>query len=117
MLTVQLSIRVITHRDGAFTMLRNIELPCPPFPGMILCGIRHSAPDSDEWEDRIEEVYWDHMKQVLTAYLENDDKRGEDDDGYWSKERMLKEEYRDWRQAEDVSCDSSAADEPDINER
>ena len=97
-------------------MLRDIELPCPPFPGMILCAVRYSAPDTDEYEYRIEEVFWDHKKQVLTASLEHDDNRGDDDDGFWSKE-MLKEEYRDWTLAEDVSGDSSAADEPDINER
>ena len=77
-------------------MVRVIELPCPPFPGMVLCGVRYSAPDMDEYEDRIEEAHWDHKEQVLIAFLEHDDNRGEDDDGDWSKERMLKEEYRDW---------------------
>ena len=116
-MNVQLSIRVITHRDGAITVLRNIELPCPPFPSMILCAVRYSAPDTDEYEDRIEEVFWGHKKQVLTAYLENDDNRIADADGYWSKEKLLKEEYRDWTLAEDVSGDSLATDEPDSNER
>ena len=114
---MQLSIRVITHRDGAFTMLRDIDLPCPPFPGMVLCGIRNSAYDTDEHEDRIEVVFWDHKKQVLTAYLENDDNRLEDDDGYWSKEKLLKEDLKDWTLVEDVSGDSLAADDPDMNER
>ena len=51
-------------------------------------------------------MFWDLKTQVLTAVLENDDNRLEDDDGYWSKERMLKDEYRDWTLAEDVSGDS-----------
>ena len=84
---------------------------------MILCGVRYSAPDTDGYEDRIEEVFWDHKKQVLTPVLENDDNRVEDDDGYWSKEKLLKEEFRDWTLAEVVSAESLAEDEPDMNER
>ena len=38
--------------------------------------------------------------------LEHDDNRLEDDDGYWSKEGMLKEDYTDWTLAEDDSGDS-----------
>ena len=93
---VLLRRRVILTHGLIFDAQREVILPIQPFVGLTLYNATWSPPDSDDSEDRIEEIAYDLKSGRLICYLRRDDYRPESSGSNdWIEDDVI-EHYRDW---------------------
>jgi hypothetical protein len=96
---VTLHKRVIVRDGLVFEAEREVELPLPPFVGLILNASEWVPPGCGESEDVIREIACNSTTGQVICYLTHDDFRQESRDGEWT-ESDVRRSLRDWKIAE-----------------